>query len=126
MLPLSSKIGPGLISSFLSKRWLRVVLDGTSSQEYPVNAGVPEGSILGLTLFLLYINELPGNVICDIAIYVDDGTRKIPPWSIPPPLLNSPRSNCLPVHCPTPNLTLDLGEIHLGNFPDTVDDTNLF
>ena len=31
----------GLISSFLSNRWLRVVLDGNSSQEYPVNAGVP-------------------------------------------------------------------------------------
>ena len=31
----------GLISSFLSNRWLQVVLDGKSSQEYPVNAGVP-------------------------------------------------------------------------------------
>ena len=37
----------GLISSFLSNRWLRVVLDGKSSQEYQVNAGVPQGSILG-------------------------------------------------------------------------------
>ena len=40
-----------LISSFLSNRRLRVVLDGKSSQEYPVNAGVPRGSILGSTLF---------------------------------------------------------------------------
>ena len=36
----------GLISSFLSNRRLRVVLDGKSSQEYSVNAGVPQGSIL--------------------------------------------------------------------------------
>ena len=40
----------GLISSFLSNRQLRVVLDGKSLQEYLVNAGVPQGSILGLTL----------------------------------------------------------------------------
>ena len=33
-----------LISSFLSNRWLRVVLDAKSLQEYPVNAGVPQGS----------------------------------------------------------------------------------
>ena len=62
----------GLTSSFLSNRRLQVVLDGKSSQEYPVNAGVPQGSILGPTLFLLYINDLPDNVICDIAIYADD------------------------------------------------------
>ena len=62
------------ISSFLSNRRLRVVLDGKSSLEYPVNAGVPQGSILGPTFFLLYINDLPDDVICDIAIYADDTT----------------------------------------------------
>ena len=64
----------GFISSFVSNRQLRVVLDGKSSQEYPVNAGVPQGSILGPTLFLLYINDLPDDVICNIAIYADDTT----------------------------------------------------
>ena len=62
----------GLISAFLSNRWLQVVLDGKYSQEYPVNAGVPQGSILGPTLFLIYINELPDDVICNIAVYADD------------------------------------------------------
>ena len=64
----------GLSSSFLDNRRLRVFLDGKSSQEYPINAGVPQGSILGPTLFLLYINDLPDDVICDIAIYADDTT----------------------------------------------------
>ena len=64
----------GLISSFFINRWLQVVLDGMSLQEYPVNAGVPQGSIHGPTLFLLYINDLPDDVICDIAIYADDTT----------------------------------------------------
>ena len=58
----------GLISSFLSNRWVQVVLDGKSSQKYPVNAGVPQSSILGPTLFLLYINDFPDNVICNVAI----------------------------------------------------------
>ena len=65
----------GLISSFLSNRWLRVVLDGKSWQEYSVNAGVPQGSILGPTLFLLYNDDLSDDVICNIAIYVDDITH---------------------------------------------------
>ena len=64
----------GLISSFLSNRQLRVVLDGKSSQEYAVNLGLPQGSSLGPRLFLLYINDLPDDVICDIVIYADDTT----------------------------------------------------
>ena len=63
-----------LISSFLSNRRLEVVLDGKSSQEYPVTAGVRQGSILDPTLFVLYINDLPDDVICDVAIYADDTT----------------------------------------------------
>ena len=45
-----------------------------SSQEYPINAGVSQGSILGPTLFVLYINDVSDDAICDIAIYGDDTT----------------------------------------------------
>ena len=62
----------GLISSFLGNMQFWVVLDEISSQEYQVFAGVPEGSIFGSTLFLLYINDLPNNVISNIAICADD------------------------------------------------------
>ena len=64
----------GLISSFLSNRQLQMVLDGKSSQEYPVYAGVLQGSIFSPALFLLYINDLPDDVICNIVIYADDTT----------------------------------------------------
>ena len=64
----------GLISSFLSNRQLRIVLDSKSSKEYQVNAGVPEGIILASTLFLLYINDHSNEVVCNIAIYADNTT----------------------------------------------------
>ena len=60
----------GLISSFLNNRRLQVVLDSKCSQEYPVNAGLPQGSILDPKLFLLNINGLPDDVVCDIVISV--------------------------------------------------------
>ena len=63
-----------LISCFHSDRRLRVVLDGKSSKEYPVNAGVPQGFIISPTLFLLCINYLSDDVIYNIAICADDIT----------------------------------------------------
>ena len=51
-----------------------MVLDRNSSQVYPVNAGVAQGSIFGPKLFLLYINNLPDDVTYNIAVYADDTT----------------------------------------------------
>ncbi|CAE1157727.1 unnamed protein product [Acanthosepion pharaonis] len=63
-----------VIQSFLSNRELKVVHNGFSSSSYPTNAGVPQGSILGPTLFLIYINDLPDAVTSQVGIYADDTT----------------------------------------------------
>ena len=54
--------------------WLWVVLDGKSSQEDPVNPAVSQGYIFAPTILLLCINDLPEDVICNIAVYADDTT----------------------------------------------------
>ena len=58
----------GLISSFLKNIQLRVVLNGKSSQEYPVNAGVPQGSIHGPPRFLLYIIDLSDDLMLSVIL----------------------------------------------------------
>lgn len=63
-----------LLSSFLRNRQISVVLDGQKSQTRLVNAGVPQGSVIGPTLFLLYINDLPDNIVSKLVMYADDTT----------------------------------------------------
>ena len=53
-------------------KWLQVLVDGKSSQEYLVNAGLPQEFILGPWLSLIYINDLPDDVIWDIDFYAND------------------------------------------------------
>lgn len=67
-------ISPSLtnwVKDFLSDRSLRVVVDGCSSEPMTTNAGVPQGSVLSATLFLLHINDL---LVPGIYGYADDST----------------------------------------------------
>ena len=63
-----------LLASFLRDRQIPVVLDGQKSSTKQVNAGVPQGSILGPTLFLVYINDLPDCLVSKLVMYADDTT----------------------------------------------------
>ena len=61
-----------LVQSFLDSRHQRVVLNGQSSKWSLVEAGFPQGSILGPLLFLVYINDLPQGLRCNVKLFADD------------------------------------------------------
>ncbi len=62
------------ISSILSGRSISAVVDGYCSSHKLINSGVPPGSVLLLTLFLLFINDILSMINCPIHSYVDDST----------------------------------------------------
>ena len=59
-------------ASYLSKRRQRVVINGQSSDWVYILAGVPQGSILGPLLFLIYINDIVKHIGCSIRLFADD------------------------------------------------------
>ena len=67
-----------LIKSYLNDRRQRVVLNGVSSAKGTINLGVPQGSVLGPLLFLIYINNLPNNSIGErYVLFADDTTISV-------------------------------------------------
>ena len=60
------------ISDFLSDRLQRVVINGQSSEWSEVTSGVPQGSVLGPLLFILYVNDLPDQVNSYCKLFADD------------------------------------------------------
>ena len=61
-----------LLKSFLSERYQRVTINGQSSNWLPIEAGVPQGSILGPLLFLSFINDLPDDLLSNVKLFADD------------------------------------------------------
>ena len=60
------------LTEFLKDRKQRVELNGQNSSWANVEAGVPEGSVLGPLLFLIYINDLPYNLSTNVKLFADN------------------------------------------------------
>jgi hypothetical protein len=73
----------GWLKSYLQNRTQRVTINGCPSKIKSLKAGVPQSSVLGPLLFILYINDLVDEVNLDLRIYADDTTLYLKfedPW----------------------------------------------
>ena len=63
-----------MLENYLSDRKQRVILNGIESSWEPIFSGVPQGSVLGPLLFLIYINDLTQNISANIKLFADDSS----------------------------------------------------
>ena len=61
-----------LFKNYLSNRKQRVIINGEASQYFSIESGVPQGSVLGPLLFLIYINDLETDIASKIKFFADD------------------------------------------------------
>ena len=68
-----------MVFPYITSKSIEVVLNGHSSSSYPFNSGVPQGSVIDTTLFLIFINDLPDYILSKLAIYADNTTLYFSP-----------------------------------------------
>ena len=68
----TKEVPPWNGQSWLSGRTQQVVLDGQASDPVPVLSCLPQGSVLGPILFLIFINDLPDNIRSSVCLFADD------------------------------------------------------
>ena len=61
-----------VIADFLSNRTFKVLVGNACSDNHNVTSGIPQGSVLGPLLFVLYINDLPDNILNSVSLFADD------------------------------------------------------
>ena len=71
-----------IIRNFLGERSMRVVVGDAISKEKSVLSGVPQGSVIGPLLFLLFINDLPENIKSVVKIFADDVKMVVNPTNL--------------------------------------------
>lgn len=60
------------LTSYISERYYRVRVDDDYSNIYPINTGVPQGSVLGPILYILFTRDIPVSTTCEIGTFADD------------------------------------------------------
>ena len=60
------------INSWLTRRKQRVIVDGSASAWTPVKSGVPQGTVLGPLMFLIYINDIGDRVLSNLRLFAND------------------------------------------------------
>ena len=61
-----------VIADFLCNRTFKVLVGNACSDCHPVTSGIPQGSVLGPLLFVLYINDLPDHLLNFVSLFADD------------------------------------------------------
>lgn len=61
-----------VLGDFLKNRTFKVLVGNASSEQYNVTSGIPQGSVLGPLLFVLYINDIPNHILNCVSLFADD------------------------------------------------------